>query len=77
MSEHVTYQCNRCQRRNPTPCILTAPCSWCGRPTEPGQRRYVDRYVTWWICIDCYRATRRAPVPAMPLGSAQNKGGLA
>lgn len=25
MSEHVTYQCNRCQRRNPTPCILTAP----------------------------------------------------
>ena len=25
MSEHVTYQCNRCQRWNPTPCILTAP----------------------------------------------------
>ena len=55
---------------------MIAPCSWCGRPTEPGQRRYVDRYVTWWVCIDCYRATRRGPVPAMPLGSAQNKGGL-
>ena len=23
-------------------------------------RRYVDRYVTWWIRADCYRTTRRA-----------------
>lgn len=25
MSESVTYQCNRCQKWNPTPCILIAP----------------------------------------------------
>ncbi len=36
------------------------PCSWCGRPTRDEDRRYVDRYVTWWICADCYRTTRRA-----------------
>jgi ribosomal protein L37AE/L43A len=34
------------------------PCSWCGRPTRDEDRRYVDRYVTWWICVDCYRTTR-------------------
>jgi hypothetical protein len=31
-----------------------------GRPTRDEDRRYVDRYVTWWICADCYRTTRRA-----------------
>lgn len=41
---------------------MKAPCSWCKRPTSPHDRRYVDRYVTWWICADCYRTTRRAPV---------------
>lgn len=41
---------------------MIAPCSWCKRPTSPHDRRYVDRYVTWWVCVDCYRATRRAPV---------------
>ena len=41
---------------------MIAPCSWCGRPTRDEDRRYVDRYVTWWICADCYRTTRRTPV---------------
>jgi len=39
---------------------MIAPCSWCGRPTRDEDRRYVDRYVTWWICADCYRTIRRA-----------------
>lgn len=38
---------------------MIAPCSWCGRPTRDEDRRYVDRYVTWWICADCYLTTRR------------------
>lgn len=52
---------------------MTAPCSWCGRPTRDEDRRYVDRYVTWWICVDCYRTTRRHPPRRR---SSEERGGM-